>query len=148
MFCGRCYWTWISKYWAICRESSRPLLQAVHAKKWFGCENTSEFKARMTSLHYKNWSQKAIHGQFVERHQLMFIINGIGHGWSHHGCPLKLRVILFAAQEQAITINVMSNEIFKFSLPPFCRLCCSADKTIDHLICSGLYIAQTQYKRS
>ena len=26
--------------------------------------STSEFKARMMSLHYDNWSQKGLHGQF------------------------------------------------------------------------------------
>ena len=45
-------------------RSSEPLLQAVHAKKWFSSESASEFKARMISLHYDNWSQKALHGQF------------------------------------------------------------------------------------
>ena len=45
-------------------KSLEPLLQALYAKKWFSSESTSELKARIVSLHYNNWSRKALHGQF------------------------------------------------------------------------------------
>jgi len=45
-------------------KSSQPLLQAVYAKKRYSSESTSEFKAHVISLHYDNWLQKALHGQF------------------------------------------------------------------------------------
>ena len=41
----------------------------------------------------------------------------------------------------------MSNKIFKLSVSPLCRLCHSADETIDYLISSCSYIAQKQYKK-
>ena len=46
-------------------KSSEPLLQpVVHAKKWFGSESKSEYKASVVSLHYDNWVKKALRGQF------------------------------------------------------------------------------------
>jgi len=57
---------------------------------------------------------------------------------------LKLRAIYL---EQAITTNVMNNKIFKLPVLPLCRLCQSADKTIDHIISSCSYIAQSQYNK-
>ena len=49
-------------------KSSEPLLQAVHAKKWFSSESKSEYKACVVSLHYDNWLKKV---NFVERQLLM-----------------------------------------------------------------------------
>ena len=128
-------------------KSSEPLLQAVHAKKWFSSESTSEFKARMISLHYDNWSQKALHGQFC-RETATHVDNKWQWAWlkSSRLSP-EVEGYLFAAQEQAITTNVMNKKIFKLSVSPLCRLCHSADETIDHLISSCSYIAQTQYKK-
>jgi len=61
-------------------QSSEPLLQAVHAKKWFSSESTSEFKACMISLHYENCSQKALHGLFC-RETATYVDNKWQRAW-------------------------------------------------------------------
>ena len=127
-------------------KSLEPLLQGVHAKNWFSSESTPEFKARMISLHYDNWSQKPIHGQFC-RETATHIDTKWQWAWLKlSGLSPEVEGYLFAAQEQPITTNVMS-KIFKLSVSPLCRLCCSADETIDHLVSGCSYIAQTQYKK-
>ena len=76
----------------------------------------------MISLHHDIWSQKALHGQFcretathVDKWQWAWLKSS---RLSH-----EVEVIyLFAAQEQAITTNVMNNKIFKISLSPLCKL--------------------------
>ena len=73
-------------------KSSEPLLQAVHAKKWFSSESTSEFKARMISLYYDNWSQKALHSQFC-RETVTHVDNKWQWAWLKSSrLSLKLRV--------------------------------------------------------
>jgi len=99
-------------------KSSQPLLKAVHAKKWFSSESTSEFKARVISLHYDNWLQKALHGQFYRETS-----THVDNKWQRvqlksSGLSPEVEGYIFAAQEQAITMNVMNNKIFKLQ----CRL--------------------------
>ena len=52
-----------------------------------------------------------------------------------------------AAQEQALSTNVMRSKIFNLPVSSLCRLCGAADETMDHLISSCHYIAQSQYKK-
>ena len=52
-----------------------------------------------------------------------------------------------AAQEQALSINVMRCKIFNLPVSSLCRLCGAADENVDHLISSCHYIAQSQYKK-
>ena len=101
----------------------------------------------MISEHQGNWVQKAIHGQFF-RETVTYTDNKWQWVWLK---PSKfspeVEGCILAAQEQTITTNVMSNKIFKLPVSSLCRLCHSADKTIDHLVSSCSYIAQSQYKK-
>ena len=54
---------------------------------------------------------------------------------------------IFAAQEQALSTNVIKANIYKMLCSTKCRLCGIMDETIDHLMSSCLYLAQREYKR-
>ena len=51
-----------------------------------------------------------------------------------------------AAQEQALTTNIIKNRIHHLSVSPLSRLCHSCDETVDHLISGCSHLAQSQYK--
>ena len=52
-----------------------------------------------------------------------------------------------AAQEQALSSNVMRSKIFNLPVSSLCRLCGATDETVDPLISSCHYVAQSQYKK-
>ena len=41
----------------------------------------------------------------------------------------------------------MRSKIFNLPVSSLCRLCSATDETVDHLISSCYYIAQSQYKK-
>ena len=52
-----------------------------------------------------------------------------------------------AAQEQALTTNVIKSQIFHLPVSTLCRFCHSADETIDHFISSCTFLVQSHYKK-
>jgi len=61
---------------------------------------------------------KALHGQF-SRETATHVDNKWQWVWLKSSAP-EVEGYIFAAQEQAITTNVMNNKIFKFPVSPLC----------------------------
>ena len=77
---------------------------------------------------------------------------GLDSRWQWHWLQYakftrETECLIFAAQEKVLTTNVMRANFFDLDHFPLCHLCNSADETVDHLVSSCSYIAQTEYKR-
>jgi len=59
----------------------------------------------------------------------------------------ELEGLIFAAQEQAISTNVMKSRIYRLPSPPNCCLCGISDETVDHLTSCCLFLVQREYKK-
>ena len=72
-------------------------------------------------MHCDNWVQKALHGQFCCE-TVTYIDSKWKWVWlkSSKMTP-EVEGYLFAAKEQAITMNVMSSKNFKLPVSPLCR---------------------------
>ena len=55
--------------------------------------------------------------------------------------------LVFAAQEQAIRTNYIKSKIDKTQDQSQCRMCGSADETINHVLSECPKLAQKEYKR-
>ena len=67
--------------------------------------------------------------------------------WLHQAnLDKETKGFIMAAQEQALATNTIKNKIHHLPVSPLCHLCHSCDETVDHLISSCSYIAQSQYK--
>jgi len=60
----------------------------------------------------------------------------------------KTEGFIIAAQEQALTTNVIKNNIHHLSVSPLCHLCHSCDETEDHLISGCSFLVQPYYNAS
>ena len=129
--------------------SDKPLLCLVASQNWLPvtAESWKQFKARISSELYNNWIDKALHGQFIcnvtglvdSRYQWKWL--------QHSKISKEVEAFLFAAQEQAISTNIIKSKIYvQTNISPLCWLCRQSNETIDHLISSCSYIAQTAYK--
>jgi len=58
----------------------------------------------------------------------------------------EMEGLVFAAQEQALSINSIKAQIYKMPCSPKRRLCGVADETVDHLISSCSFLVQYEYK--
>ena len=73
-------------------------------------------------MHYDNWLKKAIHGRFC-RETATHVDNKWQWSWLKFSrLSSEVEGILLAAQEQAITTNVMSGKIFKLPVSPLSKL--------------------------
>ena len=57
------------------------------------------------------------------------------------------RILIIAAQEQAIRANAIKAKIDKTQAESKCRLCGKVDETIRHIKCEYPILAQREYKR-
>jgi len=55
--------------------------------------------------------------------------------------------IIFAAQEQALSMNAIKAHIYRMPCSARCQLCVVMDETIDHLVSSCSFLAQREYKK-
>ena len=121
------------------------------SQNWFlvVSESGQSYKARICcNLDlYTSWTDKALHGQFA--HNVTSLVDS-KYQWEwlqHSGISKEVEAFLFAAQEQAIPTNVIKNRIYsQTNISPSCRLCGHLNETIDHLISSWSFIAQSAYK--
>ena len=92
-------------------------------------------------------AEQSLHGQF-HRQVAGTVDTRWQWYWLKQGNLLKeTEGFLMTAQEQALSTNVMRSKNFNLPVSSLCRLCGSADETMDHLISSCHYIAQSQYKK-
>ena len=85
-----------------------------------------------------------LHGQFVR--QTKEAGNQDRWQWLQNGnLRCETESLIFAAQEQAIRINVIKGKIDKSQEQTKCRMCSKADETINHIESKCLKLAQREY---
>ena len=92
------------------------------------------------------WMGKALYGHFCRDFLPLVDLKWQWYWIGHAGFTKETEGFIFAAQEKALTTSMMKRNIFHLDVSPLCRLCGSTDETINHLISSCSYIAQTAYK--
>ena len=128
-------------------QQSHYVLQLVSSQEWFSVEEPQLFKSQIDDRHLTAWLGKALHSQCCSD-----VLPQVNSKWQWHWLQharfiRETEELIFTAQEQALTTNVMRAKIFHLDHSSLCRLCNSADETVDHLISSFSYIAQTEYKK-
>ena len=95
---------------------------------------------------YNHWIDKALHGQFIC--DVTGLVDLRYHWkWLQHSGISKEVESFFAARKQAIPTNIIKSKIYgQTNISPLCQLCGQSNETVDHLISSCSYIAQTAYK--
>jgi len=128
-------------------KSTEPLLQQVISQGWFSSEEPQLFRAHINDSYLSAFLEKALHGQFYYEVLPQADSKWQWHWLKHAKFTRETEGLIFTAQEQALTTNVMRAKIFHLDHSPLCCLCNSADEMVDHLVSSCSYIAQTDYKR-
>jgi len=128
-------------------SSSEPLLQLVSAQQGWGLNDSSVPVTDPSEVHMELWKGKALHGQFC--HQVLpYVDHRWQWSWLKSANLLKeTEGFLMAAQEQALTTNIMKSQILHLPVSSLCHLCHSADESIDHLISSCTFLVQSHYKK-
>jgi len=129
-------------------QSSEPILHLILEHGWFSNDEPAKVcKSLIQDGHISAWMGKTLHGHYF-RDVLPLVDLKWQWCWiKHAGFTKETEGFIFAAQEQAVTTNIMKRRIFHLDVSPLCRLCGAADETINHLINSCSYIAQTAYKK-
>jgi len=104
-------------------------------------------KSLIHDKHMAAWMRKSLHGHFCRDVLPLVDLKWQWYWIGHTGFTKETEGFIFVAQEQASTTNIIKINIFHLDVSPLCRLCCPADGTINHLISSCSYIAQTAYKK-
>lgn len=117
-------------------KSVVPLLQQVSSHQWFSSKAPQLIEI-MTATCSLGWKGLYMVG-FVLRFclKLLYIYKGT-------------EGLVFAAQEQALTTNVIKVKLFFtwIILRFIYHLCNSADETVNHVVSFCPYLAQTEYKK-
>ena len=95
-------------------------------------ETSKEYKDRKKGERIEDWIGKELHGQFRRETEELS-----SESWSWIKiCKLKKETegLIFAAQDQAITTNIMKARIEKQNVPAMCRVCGNQDKTVQHIL--------------
>jgi len=126
--------------------SSEPLLQLISNQSWFSREDPKKCKSLIEDKHMAAWMGKALHGHFCKDVLPLVDLKWQWYWIEYAKYTKETEGFIFAAQEQALTTNVMKRQIFHLDTSSLCRLCRSAYETINHLISSCFFIAQSAYK--
>ena len=110
-------------------------------------ETTIETKKQKKEERTISWEEKMLHGQFVR--QTKEVENQDRWQWLQNGTlKRETESLIFAAQEEAIRINVIiKGKIGKSQKQTKCRMCSKADETSNHIVRECPKLAQREYKR-
>jgi len=129
-------------------SSTEPWLLKVFACGNFDCgESPSDYKNKRIQENITTLKSKPLHGQFLRD-----ISDAVDYRfqWSwlfHSNFTKELEGFVMACQDQAISTNSIKVRIFHQAGSASCRLCGSADETVDHVLTSCSVIAQSYYKK-
>ena len=109
-------------------------------------ETPKRFKSRRAKERKQNWTDKALHGQYLRRTEA--VPSKERWAWlSKGGIKRETETLILAAQEQAIRTNQIKTKIDKTQEDSLCRMCKQADETVDHLLNEYSKMAQKEFKR-
>ena len=127
------------------QESEEKLISAAR-KPEHVLESAKEFKSRRAKECRQNWTDKALHGQFLR--QTEAVAGKETWAWlSRGGIKRETETLILAAQEQAIRTNQIKAKIDKTQEDSLCRMYKQADETVNHLLSECSKMAQREFKR-
>ena len=106
-----------------------------------------EYKRLNNEQRSHNWHNKPMAGQYLR--QMENVQTKESWNWLRRGeLKRETEETIVAAQDQALRTRYIKNKIERrHDISPKCRLCGSADETINHLISECSKLAQREYKR-
>ena len=131
-------------------NSEEVLIRGVCASGTIQTEETmekAEFKRRKAEELKQQWTEKAMHGQFVR--EMPEKVDRI-KSWewlSRSDLKAGTEALLCAAQEQAIRTNYVKHYVDKSSDSPLCRMCCKRSESIQYIVAECEKLALRDYKR-
>ena len=127
-------------------ESEERLIQAARGNKVDGLEAASVLKKSKKEKRLQDWEEKALHGQYLR--QTKEVRSEQSWVWLQNGdLKRETESLIVAAQNQSIRTNLVKAKIDKSQGDPLCRLCKTADESIDHVVSCCSKLAQKEYKR-
>jgi len=98
------------------------------------------------SEHLNLLKDKPLHGQFLQETANTVSDKSQWSWLRKRNLTKEMEGLMCAAQEQALSPNMIKAHIYKLPWSPKCRLCGIADETVDQLISSCSCLVQRQYK--
>ena len=93
-----------------------------------------------------DWEKKALHGQYLR--QTEEIRGEQSWVWLQNGdLKWEAESLIVAAQNQNMRENSVKTKTEKSQNNPLCRLCKTADESVDHFVSGCNKLAQKEYKR-
>ena len=127
------------------QESEEKLITAARKPEDI-VETAKGFKSRRAKERKQDWTDKALHGQFLR--QTEAVASKDTWEWlSKGGIKRETETLILAAQEQAIRTNQIKAKIDKTQEDSLCRMCKQADETVNHLLSECSKMAQKEFKR-
>ena len=127
------------------RNNMEPLLAAVRISRTVTHKETAEFKKIKEEQRKNEWTAKRMHGQFARDTEDKDKNNA--WRWMRKsdlkGCT---EVLICSAQEQFIQTNYIKYNIGKTAESPLCRMCCTKNETVSHIVTECGKLAQKEYK--
>ena len=128
-------------------HSPEKLLQQAKEENFGNQEgNAVEFRREIRKQRVDGWHQKVLHGQYM-RDTEGKVSKEDTVEWLRRGrLKNETEGLIVAAQNQALSTNVIKAKIFQLGSSPMCRLCGAKEETVDHLVSCCETITQTDYK--
>ena len=128
-------------------NSNEDVLRKVVTEKIIKAEGcVDEYKKAMQAERFKEWKEKALHGQFIHDTEAVIHKEDTFHWIKSGNLKKETEGLLIAAQDQALRTNAIKSKIDHQEGSHLCRLCGQKEETVDHLVSSCSKIAQTDYK--
>ena len=94
----------------------------------------------------QQWSQKALHGQYVLRSQKADVDQIATHQWLRSsGLKAETEGFIVAAQDQSLFTRNYQANILKNGADPKCRICEEYNETIDHIVSGCPVLRKNEY---
>ena len=97
-------------------------------------------------IYFQNWQDKPLHGKYVWNLQDINCFNSFG--WLvYSDLKIETESLILAAQDQALNTKYFNTSTLGGS-DPLCRLCCTNNETVAHIVSGCSTLVGTSYKKS
>ena len=108
-------------------------------------DSSCSMKKRLEDDHYLAWTQKPLHGQFVQQTE-QFTNDNTFRWLTKAGLKKGTESLIIAAQDQALATNLLKARVFRVNNhSPLCRMCLKADESVAHILCQCSKLAGQDY---
>jgi hypothetical protein len=103
-------------------------------------------KAKLGEVLKKNWTNKAMHGQYIRNIDRQLISEEDTFLWLTKGdLKAETESEILAAQDQALQTKYYATKILNTETDSKCRLCHQFNETINHIVSACPILAKEQY---